>query len=879
MPTTLEAFTTDEVDVRYKEDFLTESLNTKLATVVPPGIYTGFRLSTSGLSDTIEVLGDADGVHAAVYQTGTGFSLTVRREVSPFTLTLPVTAPGRTYAICIFANYATGSTTTGELRAYEISPTDEFTISPEFDDLVVLGTVTTVSGGGVIPAADITHTRRRSAYENRAPEAVNWYPVIRNPSFIHANNPSTHFQLEARGWQLGNDPNIASEITTAQARTGTRCIEFRTINASTAGTPFVQQIPGVPVTPGQLVRVKFYYRNLAVPSAGSIDVNITWRSADKGFTVAPTAFTLDTSTVTASLDQVFDEIVEVPAGQYFLSAVFVFGSSLEYAAPGASFRIDDIQAWVEILDPSQPYPDDSRYGAQLQGAELTLAPESTTLSASGSDQGATHFRGAFLGGGLGVVIERLNQDATDPDQPIVDLKGSLSLGDSLNDTATKRATVARLTSEVTSGGASAPATADLTFLWEMPYLGGILNFRIYGGNGAGGTTGPELWFVQGASWDGTDWSLDSGTTRATAWVHLRTGWMLLEHASGDGVPWTTWANVRVNLDDDSVDLSEFAMGIGLGVGTDFDGSGDLNDLLKPRISAQHDQAGNYTLLLESKDYAGGTEPGIRIYIGEDFVGDGSNKNRALVITSNAFYNNNTGAWASDDTTLASSKLVFNRNNLTIAQRDAGAGTWFDGAGDWGQVALDFSDFGTTSNELQFGGDLGGGSQNTSRFFVALDSTPELGLKNGVLRFQNRNSSGTPIANTSSSNPTNPLYRNMLSPKQVVKAWANVSVPLGAGAPVVTEDFNVASVTRLGLLGFIVNLDDQISDTAVTGENSTCAIANVTEFGWNCHCFPDSAAPSNSVAVAIVDDTGTNQDVNNTPALDLFIIVLSEDTGV
>ena len=131
MPSTLASFSDSEIRMRYREPFLTEGLDLKLAVNTPPGVYRGFRLATHASAMTVSVVGDAAfSDHAAVYQAKTGHSLTIRRTGGTFALDLTAFA-SKTVIITIFCTYALGAATVGELRVYELSPTDEFTGAAE----------------------------------------------------------------------------------------------------------------------------------------------------------------------------------------------------------------------------------------------------------------------------------------------------------------------------------------------------------------------------------------------------------------------------------------------------------------------------------------------------------------------------------------------------------------------------------------------------------------------------------------------------------------------------------------------------------------------------------------------------------------------------
>lgn len=873
MPTELSTFAASEIDVRYKEDFLSESLNEKLATFMPRGVYTGFVLSTSAAPNEVTIVPDVSGHHAALYETATGFSLALKRSGS-FGVTLPITTPGRTYALAIYATYAVGADTTASIRAYEISPTDEFTIAPEFAELVVLGTVTTVSGGGVIPGSDIVHDRRRPAYESEAIDRVPWESVVMNPSFEVGDVGGTY--PEACPWWglLDFGANSSITIISTQARTGANSCN---VNVSTT-TPDWQigQNLNIPVTPftasgGQHVRFQMFYRCLVTLSSGSVLVGLAWRNA-AGASAGVSTVALDLGSTNALIDREIDFIVPVPAGAVELGAVFIDGTPATWSGTGDVLRIDDVNCWVQAPD-AQHRNELHAARARRLGA-MSLFLESSIATMADRDNGIL-FAPFTTGGSSLLTIQRIDQDATEATQPTVDLHGKMSLGFALTDTAAKTNTP-RL-STTYQDTAFAVAGETFTLLWEIPSANGIdPAVRFYADDFG------QFMITHNALWNSSTnlWNRDIAND-STRLLIGDAVFRLETHAAGGSATWaaTAWDDKHIlSLALDSVGT---VLAGALSVGSDL--LDTIAEAELARVTMEHDPTAPYTLLVHSPDVAGGSTIGTRVYIGEDFAGQGTANTRGLVITSNASYNNTTGVWSKDDTTQRSAKFFFNRNNFVIATRAAGAGTWDDSGGStgtgWTATTFDLANFDGTAPDLLMGGGLPGGGSLFSRLWLGFSSGPILTLRNGALAFENRNSSGAVIALTSNANPTNPARRNGITPKQVVKAWANIEVPAGSGALIVRENFNVASASRAGLLGFTVVFDDQITDTALAGTDNVCIVANVDEFGWICHPFPDSAPPSSQCTVTIVDDTGTNISVATTPALTLHVVVFSQDTGV
>src|SRR4030067_453836 len=109
MASSLLTFAPDEVTVRYKEPYITRGLNAKSVGNTAAGIYRGFRLALNGASLTVTIEADATTQdHVAVYETDTGFSLTLRKAGGDFSVNLSTFAnapPATTVVLALYASY------------------------------------------------------------------------------------------------------------------------------------------------------------------------------------------------------------------------------------------------------------------------------------------------------------------------------------------------------------------------------------------------------------------------------------------------------------------------------------------------------------------------------------------------------------------------------------------------------------------------------------------------------------------------------------------------------------------------------------------------------------------------------------------------------
>jgi len=343
MPTQITTFAEDELKMRYREPFGTEGLNAKLAVNTAPGVYRGFRLATSGSNDTVTLASDLGALdHAAVYQTETGYSLTIRKTGGDFSLDLAslVDAGEKTWVIALTASYSLGTLSASGLAAYELSPTDDFTGAPERDELVVLGTVTIPAGGGVaIPAANIRDTFRTMAWRSAALEAKPWRPVIKNANFEFGSLSATDRELPF--WV----------VTGAQtwSRVSTDAVNgIFSLQPTVVTGPFTASLlqrVGAEVVEGGRVLVEFSKRALLAATGGAASVRLTFKD-DDGTDLTPVDVLFDVDSVDANFVPVTQGVVG-PVGSSVLDRVEVYLDSLTYAAGGAGMLLDAVQIWVE----------------------------------------------------------------------------------------------------------------------------------------------------------------------------------------------------------------------------------------------------------------------------------------------------------------------------------------------------------------------------------------------------------------------------------------------------------------------------------------------------------------------------------------------------
>lgn len=356
MPTTLLDFISDgssKVNMKWKEQYVSEGLNRKMAISVPWGVYRGFRLTTNGAALTVGIQADTSGLdHVAVYQTSGGFSLEIRRTGGDFSLDLSAYA-SQVVILALYATYLVGSATTAILRAYTQA---EFDVAVEKDELVVLGRVT-VPASGVIAADSITHDLRRMAWQKKAPESVTWAPIVRNGGFEWTT--TTTEEYGAAFWRKVTAVGSTWMGSATDPHSGKYCILFT--YAGAAETGWLEQEVNIPVTAGQKIRVQLFKKMLQAATGGSL--NLWLQYVDQtGTPIGSSPYPIDT-TVDASYEEI-DKIFTVPISAVHLRRVGLYVDAITFAASSAAFRVDDFQVWVEPTAES-PYLQNERKGDEI----------------------------------------------------------------------------------------------------------------------------------------------------------------------------------------------------------------------------------------------------------------------------------------------------------------------------------------------------------------------------------------------------------------------------------------------------------------------------------------------------------------------------------
>lgn len=601
MPLTFNVFTgPSQVKMKWRELYLTEGLNHKLAVTLPRGIYQGFKLIPAGVNLTVTI--DADpvsGLSTLVYETADGYSLTLNAAAFNVDLT-PLAGTADPVILAADADYGVGLTTYANLMVYTQA---EFAALPaaEQREKIIFGEVL-VPGAGLIPAANITAKGRREAWQYLAPSAQPWLPLVRNGGFefsvAEENSPGSMAY-----WEVDPPANLQLVPTsTYAAHGGTRSLLTKTVGAG-PHNGFLYQRYGIPCTPGNHVKVRCSKRSLQATVGGQVLFGVLFTDAS-GVQILPSStVVIDTSAIDATWVDVETTFTIPATARYLYVAAFQYDAA-DWPWPADVLLIDDVQVWLESTPEVAPL-------LPLYGDKITLGDFDPTV-------GFAHRAATLLWDGYNPTNEgkvTLNRRDEDTAQlpPMLELMGRLALGQSPALLASDAmALLARVSAPVSMVGG-----VERTLLWESS---SVVPLRMYG------TASGGFEFTNNARWNGGQWVKDTnGVVASKLW--LESGnllWYVRDAANN--APWNDalaprWD--RMTTMDASGNLITDRQ---IGTGWHLQGASD-DDAVVPRLlTVLNDPAtSTYVLLWDSTDTSG-TRPHVRLY---------ASGNGSIVLTTNA----------------------------------------------------------------------------------------------------------------------------------------------------------------------------------------------------------------------------------------------------
>ena len=340
----------------FRERYVTEGLNQKMAVNTPPGVYRGFRLqANAGTNNSVTIKADPTYLdHAAVYQTDDGFSLSVHNTGGDFNvdLTSLVDTVDVTLVIAIVADYAIGATTTATVEAYTLSPVDELTGATEENEIVILGTVVIPANSvAPIPSGNVTPDRFQPAAAAVATGARAWVPLLKNGGFEQGDETTQNDLIDRQipHWRTYGTASMSPGVATDKSdpRTGIRALALKA-DATFTTNKGLHQLCEYPADPGTYVHWRFFRKIVQPTTLGQIEFRISFLSEAGGEGTPLIVPIVDTG---SSADADYVEVsgtTQVPAPRYGVKKVqFHYNGAEQSGTPGTVVFIDDVQVWVE----------------------------------------------------------------------------------------------------------------------------------------------------------------------------------------------------------------------------------------------------------------------------------------------------------------------------------------------------------------------------------------------------------------------------------------------------------------------------------------------------------------------------------------------------
>lgn len=408
--TTVLALSDNDFKVRWREPYVSEALNRKVAGVIPRGVYRGLALTTHAAPLTVQLAADAAAEHLAVYETLAGYSLTIRRGGGAITINLAAFV-GQTVYIALFAVYSTVTVTSAEIRVYTIA---DYNLAPEKPELVILGTVA-VPGAGVIPASALSLAAVTVPWKQDSSVAGRpWQQIVRNGSFDEPVGIGPFGLAQSipgfRAEVVAGSPIGASLSGAGRDGTNALLLVFNSLVDVLRVGPGVfdsaKPLSGgtVPVSAGQLVDVSFWLSGVAVTlyTAGTNGLRFVLRFYDElTETLQSTGVIYSDPSVhigTFGYTQLSDVFV-APVSGYF---TWYLEGSMNLVLPvAAEFRVDDLRIFLEPRDTATDDGDNAVTVPSLRALALDVLPDTALNQAL---QGLEAARFSLKESGADVVL-------------------------------------------------------------------------------------------------------------------------------------------------------------------------------------------------------------------------------------------------------------------------------------------------------------------------------------------------------------------------------------------------------------------------------------------------------------------------------------------
>jgi len=781
MSTFLAQFVDSEIKVRFKEPYITAGLNEKLVGIVPRGIHRGFRLAPGVSNYELKIEADPEtSDHVVQYETGTGYSLRIRKTGGDFNLDLTSIAGNKVFVIAIYAQYVFNSDTSAVIRAYELSPTDEFTIAPELDELAVLGEVTLTSTPAPIVLADLDEKYRSSPWEVTSRGIREADQIVQNGDFslCSDDSPSAGEIL----WPCWDYPGVTETGVSFQVvSTGSPQIGFQHLALTLTGAG--SQIGVLPYEGLYRVRertrvkasVAVKHSSLTPGPGSSGHLGLRVRAYASNPSTVLSTYYIDNLSPGTSYADVIDAFC-VPAGTHWISVDVYFDD--DGASSTGTIYFDNVRVWLEQPDLVSGRSESSLplHAAAMPVRSLDIAPS----------PGVYASLEAFLDKLLTLRHDSgdvyLWQKRRDAGNFLLNMpNGRLDLSGTIASAA--EGASARITSTYPDAG-----VAKYVLLWEATRSSGV-GVRLYVSDA---DVGSEDGFVLtvNALWNGSQWVRDYSAT--SSYYRLSSGHLsMYTYSSSDPSPWNDsgWGTPGVK----NLEFPEDSRGKGtmLWTGSVYLGTrliNDATDAETPRIDTDValDATSTYTLIWRGSMLS--SDPYIRLYSGSD----GLRSESVLVFTVNAEFESSADTWSRDNDSFDSMRLDISNGRLNVMLMDNAESNGWDDT-DWESIST-----ATNANNLL-----------TTRYITTGGPGNDVTFNNALLTLCSLNTGPA-------GNRYNPLYNSVpishtLYSCNMVKAWARFTITPSATVAI-NDGFNISSIAADANHDLVVDLALAMANT-------------------------------------------------------------------
>lgn len=513
-----------KIKMKWKEQYVSEGLNHKTSSTLANGIYKGLTLVQNlSAPSMVSVSVGSDTVHAAVYQSAAGFSLTYFDVAgSTFALNLSdANLLNREVVVVLEIVYQVGADTTANWVAYPITDWNALSSAAQAER-VVIGSIDVPSGGSNITTSMINMKRRSWSWENATGD-LSWSPLVKNGTFEHAEiNATTDYS--ASYWRFGSLSNALMKVQNSGARSGSNCLA---VDHTVTGlfTTEAEQYIGARVTGGQLFKYRFYLQNLKIPVSGN-GLRVTFRFVRANMVTEDDVLVI---TSLSSIDATYREIsdtVAVPANAAFLVSVYIDYTNNQ-SSTGIALRIDDLQVWLQTTGATAPVSE-----VRVQQFTHTGA----VVLEDNDDPFADFFGEAIMlrNKATELRIERRDLNRTTGSPILISPTNGIfqKVGEDLLNTEA-RALLPRFKVPISTTGG-----VEFTLMWESARFGETVGTYTQGVMRRYGVATGGFMDTVNARWDGTNWNKDIAGQAAQKWVWTGATTTVSQRLAGSAGTWT-----------------------------------------------------------------------------------------------------------------------------------------------------------------------------------------------------------------------------------------------------------------------------------------------------------------------------------------------------